>query len=312
MIAIVGATGLVGQKIFEGLIDNGFDDLVLFASKNSNGKIMEYKGKDYTVYTLSDENILIAKPQYAIFSAGSSVSKLWAKKFCKIGCIVIDNSSAFRKNKDIPLIAYGINTKDICINKKIIANPNCSTLGLLPVLDILKPYTLKRVIVTTMQSVSGAGQKGLSHLKNNIKHFDYPIQDNIIATIGKCDKNNYCEEENKLINESKKILHLPKLNITANVTRVPVSFCHSKYVNITLGKSLSKTKLIELLKNDSRIVYEDLPQPINVCGDTKIHVGRVKKDCSEKNSFSFFIVSDNLLRGAATNAIEILKEIINE
>ncbi len=312
MIAIVGATGLVGRKIFEGLIDNGFYDLMLFASKNSNGKIMEYKDKKYTVYTLNDENIELARPKYAIFSAGSLISKTWAKKFCKIGCVVIDNSSAFRKHKNIPLVAFGINNQDIDKTRKIIANPNCSTLGVLPLFDLLKKYGLKKIVVTTMQSVSGAGQKGLRHLNNDIKHFDHSIKDNIIAQIGAIDNKGYCEEENKLINESRKILHMPTLNITANVSRVPVSFCHSKYVNITLEKPLSKAKLIRLLKNDNRIVFEDLPQPIKTCGDTKVHIGRIKKDYTDKNSFSFFIVSDNLLRGAATNAIEILKELINE
>ena len=312
MIAIVGATGLVGRKIFEGLIDNGFYNLVLFASKNSNGKVIEYKDKKYTVYTLNDENLSLASPKYAIFSAGSHISKTWAKNFCKMGCMVIDNSSAFRKYKNTPLIAYGINNQDIKPDKKIIANPNCSTLGILPLLDILKKFGLKRVVVTTMQSVSGAGQKGIAHLKNNLQYFDFPIQDNIIAQIGNYDKKGYCEEENKLINESRKILHLPHLNITANVSRVPVSYCHCEYVNITLQKPLSKTKLITMLQNDPRIIYEQLPQPYFVNGDTKVHVGRIKKDNSDKNSFSFFLVSDNLLRGAATNAIEILKEIINE
>lgn len=312
MIAIVGATGLVGRKIFEGLINNGFYNLVLFASKNSNGKVIEYKDKKYTVYTLNDENLSLASPKYAIFSAGSKVAKIWAKKFCKIGCVVIDNSSAFRKYKQVPLIAYGINNQDILPDKKIIANPNCSTLGVLPLLDLLKNYGLKRVIITTMQSVSGAGQKGIDHLKKDIAHFDFPIRDNIIAKIGDFDTKGYCEEEKKLINESRKILHLPYLNITANVTRVPVSYCHCKYVNITLQKPLSKAKLIRLLHNDNRIVCEQLPQPRDVHGDTKVHIGRIKKDYSDKNSFSFFLVSDNLLRGAATNAIEILKEIINE
>ncbi len=312
MIAIVGATGLVGRKLFEGLIDNGFYNLVLFASSASNGKTLQYKGKKYTVYTLNQENLEIARPKYAIFSAGKNIASEWAKKFNKIGCVVIDNSSCFRKNKNIPLVAYGINSKDIKSHKGIIANPNCSTLGLLPLLDLLKGYGLKRVIVTTMQSVSGAGNKGLAHLNEGSSYFDYPISNNIIAQIGDIDTKGYCEEENKLINESKKILHLPSLNITASVTRVPVSFCHSEVVNITLNKPLSKNKLLSLINQDSRLVYTSLPQPIEVAGKTKVHIGRIKKDYSAPNSFSFFLVSDNLLRGAATNAIEILKEIYHE
>jgi len=312
MIAIVGATGVVGRKIFEGLIDNGITNLILFASKNSNGKILEYKGKKYIIYTLNQENVEIAKPKFAIFSAGSNISKPWAKTFTKLGCIVIDNSSAYRKYKNIPLVAYGTNNEDINLNKGIIASPNCSTLGLIPLLDSLKKYGLERVIVTTMQSVSGAGKKGLDHLSKGTPFFDHPIQDNIIAKIGDVDNKCFCEEENKLINESRKILHMQDLNITANVSRVPVSYCHSEYVNITFKKQVSKQKIIDVLKNDNRIILEDLPMPINVCGDTKVHIGRIKKDSSQKNSFSFFIVSDNLLRGAATNTIEILKEIINE
>ena len=312
MIAVVGATGLVGRKIFEGLIDNGFYNLVLFASKNSNGKKMEYKGKKYTVYTLNQDNIEIARPKYAIFSAGSKIAKDWAKAFNKISCVVIDNSSCFRKNKSVPLVACGINTKDIFTHKGIISNPNCSTLGVLPLLDLLKKYGLKRVIITTMQSVSGAGKKGLDHLQNGIEYFDYPIKDNIIPKIGDFDKKYYTEEENKLINESRKILHLPTLNITATATRVPVSFCHCKSVNITLSKPLSKTKLINLLNKDNRIVLQDLPMPKDVTGKTKVYVGRIRKDFSCENSYNFFVVSDNLLRGAATNAIEILKEIYSE
>ena len=312
MIAIVGATGLVGRKIFEGLIDNGFYNLVLFASSKSNGKIMEYKGKKYTVYTLSQENVEIARPKYAIFSAGSKISKEWAKPFNKLGCVVIDNSSCFRKNKNVPLVAHGVNTQDIFLHKGIIANPNCSTLGVVPLLNTLKPYGLSRVVVTTMQSVSGAGKKGIDHLQNDIKHFDYPIKDNIIPQIGVFDKNNYSEEENKLINESRKILHNPFLNITATATRVPISFCHSESVNITLKKPLSYTQLIKLLSKTKNIVVEDLPMPYYTAEKTTIHIGRIRKDNSCKNSFNFFLTFDNLLRGAATNAIEILKEIYSE
>ncbi len=312
MIAIVGATGVVGRKVFEGLIDEGYYNLVLFASARSNGKVLEYKGKKYTVYTLCDTNLEIARPRYAIFSAGKGTAKEWAKKFTRIGCVVIDNSSCFRKLNSVPLVAYGINTEDIKNHNGIIANPNCSTLGVLPLLKILKPYGLKRVIITTMQSVSGAGKKGLDHLNNNIAYFDYPIKDNIIAQIGDINKDGYCEEETKLINESRKILHLPRLNITATATRVPVSYCHSKSVNITLNKPISKNKLISLLNNDDKIIYDPLPMPTKVAGKTKVYVGRVRKDKSEKNSYNFFVVSDNLLRGAATNAIEILKEIYED
>lgn len=312
MIAIVGATGVVGRKIFEGLIDSGYYNLILFASKNSNGKILEYKNKKYIVYTLSEENLEISRPKYAIFSAGSNISKIWAKRFCKLGCIVIDNSSCFRKCKSIPLVAYNINNSDIHNHQGIIANPNCSTLGLLPLLDLLRPYGLKQVIVTTMQSVSGAGQKGLNHLNKGEKYFAHDIKDNIIPLIGDTDKKGYCEEENKLIRESRKILHLPSLNITATATRVPVSFCHSESVNITLSKPLSLDKLIALIQKDPRLIYDPTPTPLKCTGNTKVLVGRVRKDYSKKNSFNFFVVSDNLLRGAATNAIEILKDIYRE
>lgn len=312
MIAVVGATGLVGRKVFEGLIDEGFFNLVLFASQKSNGKILEYKGKKYTVYTLNESNLELARPKFAIFSAGGKVSKEWAKKFTKLGCIVIDNSSYFRHKKSVPLVAYGINNDDIKLHKGIIANPNCSTLGMLPVLKLLMPYKIKRVVITTMQSVSGAGQKGLRHLQNGEKYFDAEIKDNIIPKIGEYAKNGYCEEELKLIKESRKILHLKNLKITSTVTRVPVSFCHSESLNIELAKPLTKSHFIEMLKKDSLIVYEDLPMPINVASDTKIHVGRVRKDNSRDNAFNVFVVSDNLLRGAATNAIEILKEIYED
>lgn len=312
MIAIVGATGLVGRKIFEGLIDCGFTNLALFASNKSNGKILEYQGKKYTVYTLCESNIEIARPKYAIFSAGKDISKAWAKAFNKIGCIVIDNSSCFRKSKKVPLVAYGINTSIVHNHKGIIANPNCSTLGILPILDDLKPYGLKRVIITTMQSVSGAGKKGLDHLKSDIPYFDQPIKDNIIAQIGHLNKSGYCEEENKLINESKKILNLKKLNITCTTTRVPVSFCHSISLNVELSKYLSKTRLLGILARDNRIVLQELSSPLKTVGTSKVYVSRVRKDNSCWCGYNFFAVSDNLLRGAATNAIEILKEIYEE
>lgn len=312
MIAVVGATGLVGRKVFEGLIDEGFFNLVLFASQKSNGKILEYKGKKYTVYTLNESNLELARPKFAIFAAGGKISKEWAKKFTKLGCTVIDNSSYFRHKKSVPLVAYGINNDDIKWHKGIIANPNCSTLGMLPVLKLLMPYKIKRVIITTMQSVSGAGQKGLKHLQNGEKYFDYEIKDNIIPKIGEYSKNGYCEEETKLIKESRKILHLSGLKITSTVTRVPVSFCHSESLNIELARPLTKSHFIEMLKRDNLIVYEDLPMPLFTTGDTKVHVGRVRKDNSRDNAFNVFVVSDNLLRGAATNAIEILKEIYED
>lgn len=312
MIAIVGATGLVGRKVFEGLIDEGYYNLILLASQKSNGKALEYKGKKYTVYTLNRTNIEIARPKFAIFCAGSKISKEWAKAFNKLGCCIIDNSSYYRQKKSIPLVAYGINTQDIFNHKGIIANPNCSTLGMLPLLKALMPYGLKRVIITTMQSVSGAGQKGLRHLNNNEKFFDFDIKDNIIPKIGDYDKNGYCEEENKLIKETKKILHLPKLKITSTVTRVPVSYCHSESINVELSKPISKSHLLEILKNNDLIVYQDLPMPIDVVNKSQVYIGRVRKDFSRKNSYNFFVVSDNLLRGAATNAIEILKEIYED
>ena len=312
MIAVVGATGLVGRKVFEGLIDEGFFNLVLFASQKSNGKVLEYKGKKYTVYTLNESNLELARPKFAIFAAGGKISKEWAKKFTKLGCTVIDNSSYFRHKKTVPLVAYGINNDDIKWHKGIIANPNCSTLGMLPVLKLLTPYKIKRVIITTMQSVSGAGQKGLKHLQNGEKYFDYEIKDNIIPKIGEYAKNGYCEEETKLIKESRKILHLSGLKITSTVTRVPVSFCHSESLNIELTKPLTNSHFIEMLKRDNLIVYEDLPMPLFTTGDTKVHVGRVRKDNSRDNAFNVFVVSDNLLRGAATNAIEILKEIYED
>lgn len=324
-IAIVGATGLVGKTIFKVLEERDFhaEEVIAVASSKSIGKEIEFRKKKIIVCDFV--SALEKKPQIAIFSAGKEVALEWAPKFAKIGCFVVDNSSAWRMFPDKKLIVPEVNIKELNKNDKIIANPNCSTIQLVVILWALHlKYELKRVIVSTYQSVSGSGYKGINQLSNErsgnvLEECTYPhqIDLNCIPHGGNFLENGYTEEEMKLTNESQKILGLMDLKITATVVRVPVIYGHSESVNIEFNKKPNVDEIKEILKNIDGVVEEDEPEKnlyplaINAAGKNDIFVGRIRQDNSNDNAINLWIVSDNLRKGAATNAVQIAEYIRN-
>ncbi len=257
---------------------------------------------------------------FAIFCTDNEISAKYVPLFVQGGAVVIDNSSFFRKNQDIPLIAYGVNHKILTKKEKIIANPNCSTISAVNILSPVKRiWGLKRVVYTTLQAVSGAGKEGISalNLKENYSgdFFEYPIYGNCIAKIGECDKDGYTTEENKLIFETKKILQDQDIAVTATAVRVPVKNGHSISVNAQTKKPFTIEELKEVFsKEDNLITFsqqDQCPVVFDAVGSDKVFVGRIRRDFSVENGFNAWIVSDNLLRGAASNALEILKYLID-
>jgi aspartate-semialdehyde dehydrogenase len=323
-IVLIGATGLVGQCMLE-LIDKeniAFEELFLVASVKSKGKKIRFQEKDYAVMEIQEA--LEQKPDIALFSAGSSISKQWAPLFAEKGCFVIDNSSAWRSYDHIPLVVFGVNESIIQQSEHIIANPNCSTIQLALVLDVLhKEFGLERVIVSTYQSVSGSGMAGIEQLRkeqNGEKSnaaYPHPIHENCLPHGGDFLENAYTTEEMKLINESRKILSLSNLAITATVVRVPVTGGHSESVNICFERKIDLYRIKSLLAQKAEICLMDNPQeneyptPLHAKGKDAVFVGRIRKDYSVENGINLWIVGDNLRIGAATNAVRIMKHLIN-
>ncbi len=310
-IAVVGATGLVGQKIVEVIRERDINaNLYLFSSTNETKEI-KIADKNYKIQKIDLNNL--PKLDYALFAVEANIAKDLAPEFIKRGIIVIDNSNAFRRRKSVPLIVPQVNADCIKKNSKLISNPNCSTIQLVTILKPLdKKFKIKRVVVSTYQAVSGAGQNGiLDYINNTQTKFDYPIKDNLIPQIDIFLPNGYTREEDKLIFESRKILSHHDLQITATAVRVPVLNCHSESVNIEFEKNVSVNKIIETLKHaDNVILEEDLhkfPMPIFCDGRDEVFVGRIRKDSSKPNCYNMWIVADNLRRGAASNAVDILQ-----
>lgn len=310
-LAVVGVTGLVGQSVLEVLKEENLScefELVMFGSEKSVGKTIEYDGKIYEIKNLDN-----LKPgdvfDYAIFLTGEDVSKIWVKKFAENGTIVIDNSSAFRLAENVPLVVPEINFNIIKNSDKIISNPNCSTIQLVVVLErFLKLSKLETVVVSSYQSVSGAGKEALNDLRNNTNYvFECGIVDNFIARIGKISDNMNCSEENKIILETQKILK-EKINIIATTVRVPISFCHGESVYVKFLESIDFEKLKQCLNCDYIEFDDDLFFPKNCVGSNKTFVCRLRK-ISEKE-IAFFVIADNLRRGASYNAVQILKKLI--
>lgn len=325
-VAIVGATGNVGRKFLEILDERNFpiDNLYLFASKNSAGNKIKYKDKEYLVEETTIEKIKDKKIDFALFSAGGSVSLSYSKYFVKIGAIVIDNSSAYRMDDEVPLVVPEVNPEDIKWHKGIIANPNCSTIQAMLPLKLLKDvYGLKRVIFSTYQAVSGAGIAGISDLKNGIKglkneKFPYQIHGNCIPHIDSFLDNDYTKEEIKMIEETKKILHDFEIKITATAVRVPVLNCHSEVLNVELNSSFNKEDIFTLFKDKKGIKLFDNPKdtiyptPLEVSGQDDVYIGRIRRDFSVENGLNLWIVADNIRKGAALNAIQIAELLIKE
>ncbi|HPX76741.1 MAG TPA: aspartate-semialdehyde dehydrogenase [Bacteroidales bacterium] len=322
-LAVVGVTGMVGASLLKVLEEYKFefDEFIPVASEKSVGKSVYLLGKEYKVVSL--EQALEQKPDIAIFSAGKSVSLDWAPKFASNNCFVVDNSSAWRMDKDIPLIIPEVNISILENYNKIIANPNCSTIQLAVVLWALHlKYRLKRVVVSTYQSVTGTGHKGVNQLMSERagkkpENMAYPhqIDLNCIPQGGEFLENDYTEEEMKLVYETRKILNLPELKLTSTVVRVPVLGGHSESVNIEfenkfdiseLRDILEETDGVSLLDNPQKSIY---PMPLTAENSNLIFVGRVRRDESCKNAVNMWIVADNLRKGAASNAVQIAQYI---
>ena len=310
-LAIVGASGLVGQTVLKVLKEEGlFDKFEIFmlSSSKSAGKVLIFDDRHFRLIELNDE-VLKYKFDYAIFVMSEDVSRVWVEKFANNGTVVIDNSSAFRMVKNIPLVVPEINFNIIKKSDKIIANPNCSTIQLVLVLDRLRQLSkLKTVIVSSYQSVSGAGKDALFDLNNKTNNFfEMGIDDNFIARIGSFSENGFCSEENKIMLESQKILD-EEFNIVATTVRVPISFCHGESVYVKFSKKVDLEDVKKVLKSNRIKFSDDMFYP-NVCaGTNETYVFRLRK-CSD-NEIAFFVIADNLRRGAAFNAVEILKNLI--
>lgn len=325
-VAIVGATGMVGRQFIEILKERNFpiENLYLFASKRSAGSRVNYKEKEIVVEELKEENICNKKIHFALFSAGGSTSLEYAKIFVKYGAIVIDNSSAFRMDEDVPLVVPEVNGEDIRNHNGIIANPNCSTIQAMVALKPLyDTYGIERVIYSTYQAVSGAGMHGYSDLENGIKgeapkKFTSPIAYNVIPQIDVFLDNGYTKEEIKMIDESKKILHDTNLRITATTVRVPVYHGHSESINVELKKDFNIEGVFELYKKSKGIVVMDntkeeiYPMPINIAGKDEVFIGRIRRDFSIDKGLNLWVVADNIRKGAALNAVQIAETFIEK
>lgn len=324
-IAVVGATGMVGNKFLEVLTERKLPvkNYYLFASAKSAGKVIDFMGKPHTVIELNDENIAATDVDIALFSAGGSTSERFAPKFAEKGTIVIDNSSQWRMCDDVPLVVPEVNPEDIDWNHGIIANPNCSTIQAMVALKPLHDkYTIKRIVYSTYQAVSGAGVAGYNDLLNGVKgeapkKFPYPIFNNVLPQIDVFSEDGYTKEEIKMMKETQKILD-KNILVTATTVRVPVLNSHSESINIEFEKPCTLEGIYEALRGmKGLIVMDDVanavyPMPINTSGHDEVYVGRVRLDRTVKSGCNLWVVADNIRKGAATNAVQIAEKIIEK
>ena len=318
-LALVGATGVVGQTAQKVLEEFNLPirEYVFFASKKSAGKKIIFNHKEYIVQELT-ENSFDDNFDYAIFSAGSDTAKHFAPIAASKGCVVIDNSSAFRMEKDVPLVVPEVNPEYAFKNKGIIANPNCSTIQAVVPLKVMDDICkIKRIVYSTYQAVSGAGKKGIDDLTNHTTtKFPYPIYNNCLPHIDVFENNGYTKEEMKMINETRKILGRSDLKITATTVRVPVLNCHSESINVEFENDFDLTQIINQLKSSKGIIVEDdiqnnlYPLATKANGHNEVFVGRIRRDDSVPFGLNFWCVADNIRKGAATNAIQILELLI--
>lgn len=322
-IAVVGATGLVGTKMLEVLAERNFPvtELIPVASEKSVGKEITFKGKTYKVHSMADA--IAAKPQIALFSAGGSTSLEWAPKFAEAGITVIDNSSAWRMDETKKLVVPEINATELSVNDKIIANPNCSTIQMVVALNPLhKKYKIKRVVVSTYQSVTGTGVKAVNQLMNERvgveteMAYKYKIDLNVIPQIDVFTDNGYTKEEMKMVNETKKIMGDDGIKVTATTVRIPVMGGHSESVNIEFENEFDVKDVFDILKNTKGVVVQDdlanqvYPMPMNAHNRDEVFVGRIRRDETQPKTLNMWIVADNLRKGAATNAVQIAEYLI--
>lgn len=323
-LAVVGITGMVGQEMIDVLEEMNFhiDEFIPVASEKSIGKKIEYNGSKYEVVGMEDAVKL--KPNIAIFSAGGSVSLEWAPKFAEVGTTVVDNSSAWRMDETKKLIIPEINGDILTKDDKIIANPNCSTIQMLMALyPIQKKYGITRIVVSTYQSITGTGIKAVNQLENEYKGesgdmaYNYQIHQNAIPHCDDFLENGYTKEEMKLVNETNKIFN-SEISITATAVRIPVMGGHSESVNITLENPFNLKELVDELKSFNGLEVKDdpasnlYPMPFFSRGSNNVYVGRIRKDFSCENSLNLWVVADNLRKGAATNAVQIVKLIVEK
>lgn len=324
-VAIIGSTGLVGRTVLKVLEEKNFTNCTytLFSSKKSAGTKLQFLGQNYIIQELTEDSFN-SHFDYAIFCAGGSVSEKFAPIAVSKGCTVIDNSSVFRMNKDVPLVVPEVNPEKIFENKGIIANPNCSTIQAVVALKPLDDkYKIKRIVYSTYQAVSGAGKAGVEDLENGIKglapqKFPHPIYNNCLPHIDVFMPDGYTKEEYKMINETRKILNKPYLPITATCVRVPVKNCHSESINIEFRTNFDIYDVKMLLQNSPGIILVDdveknyYPLATKADGYDDVFVGRIRCDFSVPYGINLWVVADNLRKGAASNAVQILENLISK
>ena len=322
-VAVVGATGVVGSVLLNLLEKREFPltDIIPVASKRSIGSTILFKGKGYNIVSLSDA--VKMKPDIALFSAGGSTSLEWAPKFAEVGTRVIDNSSAWRRDSTKKLIVSEVNSTVLTKDDYIISNPNCSTMQMLVVLAPLhEKYKIKRLVISTYQSVSGTGKNAIDQLRDerkgqkSSKVYPYSIDQNLLPHCDVFEEGGYTKEENKLINETRKILNDNSIQITSTAVRVPIELCHGESVNIEFENKFEIDTVFKILENTPGVIVEDdpeenkYPMPINSANKDEVFVGRIRRDFSIKSGLNLWIVADNLRKGAATNTIQIAEKLI--
>ena len=322
-IAVVGATGMVGNVMLKTLEERNFPvtELIPVASEKSIGKKVKYKGKDYSIVGL--QTAIEMRPDIALFSAGGGTSLEWAPKFAEVGTTVVDNSSAWRMDPDKKLIVPEINANILTEDDKIIANPNCSTIQMVVALAPLhKKYKIKRLVISTYQSITGTGVKAVKQLENEYKGekgdmaYHYPIHRNAIPHCDVFEENGYTKEEMKLVRETQKILNDKTIAVTATAVRIPVVGGHSETVNIEFENEFDVSEIRKLLSESPGVTVQDnldtntYPMPIYAEGKDDVFVGRIRRDLSQPKTLNMWVVSDNLRKGAATNTIQIAEYLV--
>jgi aspartate-semialdehyde dehydrogenase len=322
-VAVIGATGVVGTVILNLLDKRKFPvtEIIPVASERSVGNKIKFQGKEYSIVSLTEA--VAMKPDIALFSAGGSTSQEWAPKFAENGTRVVDNSSAWRMDSTKKLIVSEVNSATLTKDDYIIANPNCSTMQMLVVLaPIHKKFKIKRLVISTYQSVSGTGKNAIDQLyserngSNSEKVYPYSIDQNLLPHCDVFEEGGYTKEENKLINETRKILNDNSIQITSTAVRVPIELCHGESVNIEFVDEFNLEEVLSVLRSSPGLIVEDEPEkniypmPINASNKDEVFVGRIRRDFSIKSGLNLWIVSDNLRKGAATNTIQIAEKLI--
>lgn len=324
-IAVVGATGMVGEMMRKVLEERNFPVSEFFpvASEKSLGKEIKFKGRSYSILSMNDA--LAKVPHIALFSAGGTTSLEWAPRFAEKGCVVIDNSSAWRMDPSKPLIVPEVNADILTQHDKIIANPNCSTIQMVLVLQPLHTkYKIKRVVVSTYQSVTGTGVKAVTQLMNERQGisgemaYKYSIDLNVIPQIDVFLENGYTKEEMKMVNETKKIMRDEMIRLTSTTVRIPVVGGHSESLNVEFENDFDLDEVRKILSESRGVIVEDnpasqlYPMPINAANRDEVFVGRIRRDESQEKTLNCWIVADNLRKGAATNAVQIAEYLLNK